>query len=423
MNTPSTDKSLRSMTGFGRGTAPTHGGTVVVELRAVNHKGLEVKCRLPRALLAHEPQLHRACKARLERGRVDLNVEVVKDHSGQGGAHVVDAERVAAIVAALKAVSASHPEVKPSIGGGELLSLPGVLIRDTAADADSDVARPEVVAAVDAAVDVALQGLVQAREAEGRGLVVELSRRKDGIVDLVDQIEARTQTQVQEKADKLRERLAAILKDVAEPARIVAETAALAERLDVTEEVTGDGVVEPGAAEDGDGRRADQRRCGHLLLQEGLADHTVEARVEQHLEVHVVDVDAGADEGRPRRDELVHVGKVEASKGGDGDVLGAVPGEEVPGLIVGEETGNRCRRRRWDDRRRRHGLDGRRNNERGLDGRGIDRCMSSLAGGAARPPLQKAPCSTYPQAAKSEQARKEKAATTTTQTTTPKQKK
>jgi hypothetical protein len=71
----------------------------------------------------------------------------------------------------------------------------------------------------------------------------------------------------------------------------------------------------------------------------------------------------------------VHVGKVEASKGGDGDVLGAVPGEEVPGLIVGEKTGNRCRRRRWDDRRRRHGLDGRRNNGRGLDGRGIDRCF------------------------------------------------
>ena len=287
MNTPSTDKSLRSMTGFGRGTAPTHGGTVVVELRAVNHKGLEVKCRLPRALLAHEPQLHRACKARLERGRVDLNVEVVKDHSGQGGAHVVDAERVAAIVAALKAVSASHPEVKPSIGGGELLSLPGVLIRDTAADADSDVARPEVVAAVDAADDVALQGLVQAREAEGRGLVVELSRRKDGIVDLVDQIEARTQTQVQEKADKLRERLAAILKDFAEPARIVAETAALAERLDVTEELARlrlhIGQLEQLLQTAGSGRRLD------FLCQEFLREaNTTASKCQDAATAHLV---------------------------------------------------------------------------------------------------------------------------------------
>jgi uncharacterized protein (TIGR00255 family) len=127
--------------------------------------------------------------------------------------------------------------VSPSISSGELLALPGVLIRETAADADSDVAGPELIAAVDAAVDTALLGLVQAREAEGRGLVVELSRRKDAIVALVDQIEARTKTQVQEKADKLRERLTAILKDFAEPARIVAETAALAERLDVTEEL------------------------------------------------------------------------------------------------------------------------------------------------------------------------------------------
>lgn len=225
------------MTGFGRGTAPIHGGTVVVELRAVNHKGLEVKCRLPRPLLAHEPHLHRACKARLERGRVDLNVDVVQDHGGPGSAQIIDTARVAAIVAALKVVAATHPEVSPSISSGELLALPGVLIRETAADADSDVAGPELIAAVDAAVDTALLGLVQAREAEGRGLVVELSRRKDAIVALVDQIEARTKTQVQEKADKLRERLTAILKDFAEPARIVAETAALAERLDVTEEL------------------------------------------------------------------------------------------------------------------------------------------------------------------------------------------
>lgn len=231
--------TLRSMTGFGRGTAPTHGGTVVVELRAVNHKGLEVKCRLPRALLAHEPQLHRACKTRLERGRVDLSVELVKDQAGVAPASVVDQGRVAAVVAALRAVAATHPEVSLSITGGELLALPGVLVRQAAGDGEADdgVASAELIAAVDAAVDAALQGLVLAREAEGRGLVVELSRRRDAIVTLVDQIEARTQTQVQEKAEKLRERLAAILKDFAEPARIVAETAGLAERLDVTEEL------------------------------------------------------------------------------------------------------------------------------------------------------------------------------------------
>jgi uncharacterized protein (TIGR00255 family) len=287
MNTPSTDKSLRSMTGFGRGTAPTHGGTVVVELRAVNHKGLEVKCRLPRALLAHEPQLHRACKTRLERGRVDLSVELVKDHSGQGSASVVDVERVAAIVAALKALGATHPEVMPTITGGELLSVPGVLVRQSDADADGDVAGPEQIAAVDAAVDAALAGLVLAREAEGRGLVVELTRRKDAIVALVDQIEARTQTQVQEKADKLRERLTAILKDFAEPARIVAETAALAERLDVTEELARlrlhIGQLEQLLQTAGSGRRLD------FLCQEFLREaNTTASKCQDAATAHLV---------------------------------------------------------------------------------------------------------------------------------------
>lgn len=287
MTTPSTDKTLRSMTGFGRGTAPTHGGTVVVELRAVNHKGLEVKCRLPRALLAHEPQLHRTCKVRLERGRVDLNVELVKDHSGQGSASVVDVERVDAVVAALQGIAARHPGVAPTLTGGELLSVPGVLVRQSDVDADSDVAGPEQLAAVDAAVDAALAGLVLAREAEGRGLVLELTRRKDAIVGLVDQIEARTQTQVQEKADKLRERLTAILKDFAEPARIVAETAALAERLDVTEELARlrlhIGQLEQLLQTAGSGRRLD------FLCQEFLREaNTTASKCQDAATAHLV---------------------------------------------------------------------------------------------------------------------------------------
>lgn len=278
--------TLRSMTGFGRGTAPMPGGTVVVEARSVNHKGLEVKCRLPRGLLGHEPMLVRACKARLERGRVDLAIDLVKDAAVAGSA-VVDPARVTAVLAALRALAAAHPEVKAELTAGELLSLPGVLVRDGAADHDHDVASDELIAAVDAAVDAALLGLVHAREAEGRGLVVELTRRKDGIVGLVDQIERRTATTVADKTEKLRERLQAILKDFAEPARIVSETAALAERLDVTEELARlrlhIGQLEQLLLTLGSGRRLD------FLCQEFLREaNTTASKCQDAATAHLV---------------------------------------------------------------------------------------------------------------------------------------
>ena len=67
---------VRSMTGFGR--AEVRGDTLVVtvEARSVNHRHLDIALRVPRALAALELDARRAIAARLERGRVDVSVQV-----------------------------------------------------------------------------------------------------------------------------------------------------------------------------------------------------------------------------------------------------------------------------------------------------------------------------------------------------------
>lgn len=235
--------SLRSMTGFGRARtelAPAPGGTagggiaVLVEVRSVNLKGLEVKIRLPRALVPEEPALMRRVKSALERGRVDVSIELQAERST--AAAVVDEARVDAVIAALQAIARSHPEVSSSMTGGELLGLPGVFLRPTD-DEHAIVVDDTLMAAVNAAVDEATRGLVRARADEGAGLTLELRRRKDSIARLVDDVAARTATAVADKQAKLRERLAVLLGEHLEPGRLVAELALMAERLDVTEEL------------------------------------------------------------------------------------------------------------------------------------------------------------------------------------------
>src|SRR5204862_81545 len=67
---------IRSMTGFGRAEASTDLCTITVEARSVNHRHLDLAIRMPRALAGLEPRVRRALSQTLERGRVDLNVQL-----------------------------------------------------------------------------------------------------------------------------------------------------------------------------------------------------------------------------------------------------------------------------------------------------------------------------------------------------------
>src|SRR5437660_11485625 len=73
---PTSHPSLRSMTGFGRAEAGGDGVAITVEARSVNHRHLDIALRLPRALGAFELDARRLIQARVERGRLDVSVQL-----------------------------------------------------------------------------------------------------------------------------------------------------------------------------------------------------------------------------------------------------------------------------------------------------------------------------------------------------------
>src|SRR5262249_6127247 len=72
----SAHSSLRSMTGFGRAEAISEGFAVPVAVRSVNPRHLDPRLTLPRALGAVEMDARRLIQSRLERGRIDVAVQV-----------------------------------------------------------------------------------------------------------------------------------------------------------------------------------------------------------------------------------------------------------------------------------------------------------------------------------------------------------
>ena len=65
---------MRSMTGYGRGTATFEGRQLAVELSAVNRKQAEISLSLPRALVELEPRVRDEINAHISRGRLTVAV-------------------------------------------------------------------------------------------------------------------------------------------------------------------------------------------------------------------------------------------------------------------------------------------------------------------------------------------------------------
>jgi uncharacterized protein (TIGR00255 family) len=227
---------VRSMTGFGR--AEVRGDTVVVavEARSVNHRHLDVAIRLPRTLAALELDARRAVAARLERGRVDVTVQV-STVAGQPTQRVVSdvalareyVEQARGLAAALAGAGV----------GGEVplawvLERPGVVRVEDAEAGDDTLGWP----VVEQALGRALDELVARRTAEGERLAQELRSLHAELGGIVEIMAGRAPIGLQRREERLRERLRALLSAAAvDEGRVLTEAAVWADKTDITEEL------------------------------------------------------------------------------------------------------------------------------------------------------------------------------------------
>lgn len=222
---------IRSMTAFGEGRCFFAGGEFSVEVRSVNGRYLEVRARLPGAFAALEPALVQQVRARLFRGHVDLTVR------RRGGASAavprIDEAMAEHLVDRLQALQS-----RLGLGGelrvADLLSVDGLVQLE-----EPELDLEEAEAALRAALDEALERLVEMREREGASLRADVEARLDRIEALRARIEALAPEAIAARQQAMRERIEELLQGpVVEPQRIAQEVAVLAERMDVAEELT-----------------------------------------------------------------------------------------------------------------------------------------------------------------------------------------
>ncbi|HEY5726031.1 MAG TPA: YicC/YloC family endoribonuclease [Methylomirabilota bacterium] len=220
------------MTGYGRAEVAGPRLTVSVECRSVNHRHLDIALKLPRALVAYEPDARRLVQASVQRGRIDVSASLMPAGGG-GGILSVNLAQAREYEAAARAL-ADGLGLTPSLRIEWLLAQPGVLARD----AEPVVAPEEGWALVARALEAALADLVARREAEGKALAQELGTLHETLDGEVALIAARVPKAQARRAARLRERVQALLGEIpVDQGRLATEVAALAERADIPEEL------------------------------------------------------------------------------------------------------------------------------------------------------------------------------------------
>lgn len=222
---------LRSMTGFGRGTAREGAADATVEVRTVNGRYAEVTVRGLGDLAEHEAAVQSLVKDAIERGNATVHVTLAT--GAASGPLQVDPAAASALGALLRHAAEAAGLAPESVTLSDLLRAGDVLV-----PAPPDPAAAEAAwAAVRAALAEALTRLDAMRQAEGAALADDLGARLDALDALTAEVEARAPVRLEAARQRLRDRLTD-LADVPDldPGRLETEAVLLSDKLDVTEE-------------------------------------------------------------------------------------------------------------------------------------------------------------------------------------------
>ncbi len=217
---------IRSMTGFARRERQFPWGLLAWELKTVNHRFLEIGCRLPEEFRAAEADFRQAIAGAAKRGKVDCSLHfrpTVTSSSLEVDSDLLKSLTLRAQQAAAQAGAAARIDIM------DLLRWPGV-VRDDGRDTTP------LIAAARTLLDEALAELTRFRDSEGGRLREALEQRCTGLTDLAAKVEERLPEVRARSRAKLLERITALVSEVNHD-RLEQELAMLAQRQDVDEEI------------------------------------------------------------------------------------------------------------------------------------------------------------------------------------------
>lgn len=225
--------ALVSMTGFGSADGEYGGYRWTWELRSVNGRGLDVRCRLPSDAAELEQPIRNAVRERTSRGNLQVGLQMSRT-AGETAIRINESA-LGLVLKKSRELEQEHGLPPPNPEG--LLTIRGVV--EPVESVENEAERSARFGAMMTSFGEALAELVAAREAEGNHLAEVIGRQLDSIDELVGSAVDAAAASLEAAKERLRgqvDRLLASAGELSED-RLMQELALLATKADVTEEI------------------------------------------------------------------------------------------------------------------------------------------------------------------------------------------
>ena len=223
---------MKSMTGYGKGEAVGENRKIVIELKSVNNRYLDINSRVSKAFSFADEIIKKIIQEKVKRGSVEVFYSyTVTGNSGKTAC--VDLSLAGEYIAAAKKLAESY-SLENDMIVSKLMRAPDVVTVTS-----SDDNREEIEGLIRTATKNAVLELNKMREVEGKSIEKDLTKLVGNISSALENVKLRAPQIVSEYKEKLQKRIKELCADVSvDDARLAAEVAFFADRSDINEEIS-----------------------------------------------------------------------------------------------------------------------------------------------------------------------------------------
>ena len=222
---------IKSMTGYGKSSLCINSREYQIEIKAVNHKYIDVNIKLPRIISYLEDEVRKYIISRIKRGKIDITITF--ENYGKDGNNIkINTELAKFYIESLKKL-AEEENLSTEINVTEITKMPDVLTIKN--DINEDEIKQELLQVLKEATDQ----LIEMRKKEGAKISVDILNKIDQIEIKTNEILQLSTGLIEEYVVKLEARIKDLLKtDELDKARLMQEVVIYADKCSIEEEVT-----------------------------------------------------------------------------------------------------------------------------------------------------------------------------------------
>lgn len=222
---------VKSMTGFGRFEYTDSQRKITVEMKAVNHRYLEMNIKLPRKFNIFESQIRAEIKKYAQRGKIDMFI-TCEDLSDNIEEVTYNADIAAQYIEKFNEIEERF-SIPNDVRVTTLLRCPDVFTME-----EKKMDEEELWGILCKTVDGAAQKFVETRIAEGENLKTDLIQKLNGMMSVVDYIEDKSPQIISDYRKRIEDKVKELLSDAQiDDSRIAAETVIFADKICIDEEI------------------------------------------------------------------------------------------------------------------------------------------------------------------------------------------